>query len=222
MGYVFSPSTLSLLDECERCFYLHFNKGIKRPASIFPSLPSGMDSLLKKHFDSYARKGGLPPELAELDGKAELFGNMELLEEWRNPWKGLRWKDGNGNTLMGAIDNLLLINGLHVVLDYKTRGYPIKDTTASYYSQQLEIYAFLLSRLGYRTANYAYLLFYHPKAVQENGDFVFHHDLVKVSLDISNVERLLNRALDVLSHSMPEPSADCPYCSWRAKVDAVI
>src|SRR3989338_5295800 len=63
MPYKFSPSNLSLLKECKRCFWLQFNKNIKRPQGIFPSLPSGMDKILKAHFDSYRDKGELPPEL---------------------------------------------------------------------------------------------------------------------------------------------------------------
>jgi len=37
--------------ECPRCFWLQIVKNIKRPAGIFPSLPSGMDKILKVHFD---------------------------------------------------------------------------------------------------------------------------------------------------------------------------
>ena len=67
MPYKFSPSSLALLKDCPRCFWLHFNKNIRRPAGIFPSLPSGMDKILKIHFDNFRDKGKLPPEfVAEL------------------------------------------------------------------------------------------------------------------------------------------------------------
>ena len=46
---------------------------------IFPSLPSGMDLILKKHFDSFMKKGELPPELKEFNGSVKLFDNVELL-----------------------------------------------------------------------------------------------------------------------------------------------
>ena len=77
MTYKFSPSSLSLLKECPRCFWLAFNKNIKRPNGIFPSLPSGMDRILKIHFDNFMKKGKLPPELKDLDGYS-LFDNEEL------------------------------------------------------------------------------------------------------------------------------------------------
>jgi len=47
MTYKFSPSSLSLLKDCPRCFWLRFNRKINRPDSIFPSLPGGMDIMKK-------------------------------------------------------------------------------------------------------------------------------------------------------------------------------
>ena len=102
MPHKFSPSSLSLLKDCPRCFWLHFNKGIKRPDSIFPSLPSGMDRILKEHFDAFMKKGALPPELQALNGEVKLFD------------------DENGNLIRGAIDNLLVKAKKLIVLDYKT------------------------------------------------------------------------------------------------------
>jgi len=51
MVYKFSPSKLNLVKDCPRCFWLEFNKKFRRPRGIFPSLPSGMDKILKNHFD---------------------------------------------------------------------------------------------------------------------------------------------------------------------------
>ena len=43
MTVTLSPSSLNLMKDCPRCFWVQFNKGIKRPNGIFPSLPSGID-----------------------------------------------------------------------------------------------------------------------------------------------------------------------------------
>lgn len=64
--YKISPSSINLMLECPRCFWLRFNKGIKRSPRIFPSLPSGMDGILNKHFDNFMEKGELPPEEIEI------------------------------------------------------------------------------------------------------------------------------------------------------------
>jgi len=214
MPYKFSPSSLSLLKACPRCFWLQFNKGIKRPAGIFPSLPSGMDKILKIHFDSFIEKGELPPELKELNGEVKLFNDAELLAVWRSNWKGIQWKDTEDNLLRGAVDNILQKGDKLIVLDYKTRGYPLKDDTANYYQDQMNFYNFLLRKNNYKTEDYAYLLFYHPDKVNEKGNVVFNTDLVKMNISVENAEKIFTNALKVLKGNMPAPAEGCEYCNW--------
>ena len=214
MPYKLSPSSLSLLKECERCFWLHFNKEIKRPSTIFPSLPSGMDRILKAHFDSFRDKGLLPPELKDLNGKVKLFDDIELLKAWRNNLKGIQWADKQGNIFRGAVDNLLQKGKKLIVLDYKTRGYPLKDDTAEHYKDQLDIYNLLLRKNGYKTEDYAYLLFYHPSNINEKGDVIFHTDLVKMNIKIKNAEAIFSKAIKVLENEMPKPNEECGFCTW--------
>ncbi|MBU1005390.1 MAG: PD-(D/E)XK nuclease family protein [Nanoarchaeota archaeon] len=214
MPYKFSPSSLSLLKDCPRCFWLRFNKGIKRPEGIFPSLPSGMDKVLKEHFDRFMEKGELPPVLKDYDDNCKLFDDKELLKIWRSNFKGIQWKDEGDNLLRGAVDNILVKGKKLIVLDYKTRGFPLKDDTADHYQNQLDIYNFLLRKNNYETEDYSYLLFYHPKNVNENGDVIFNTDLVKMKIDVKNAEKILKNALTTLKGEMPEPSKECNYCRW--------
>lgn len=214
MTYKLSPSSLSLLKECPKCFWLAFNKNIKRPATIFPSLPSGMDSILKKHFDFFMEKGKLPPELQQLKGDVTLFNDAELLKIWRSNFKGIQWTDNKGNLFRGAVDNLLQKRNKLIVLDYKTRGFPLKEDTAAHYQDQLDIYNFLLRKNSYETEDYAYLLFYHPNKVNENGDVLFHTDLVKMKIDVHNAEKIFKKAVDLLGGEMPKASEECGFCEW--------
>ena len=214
MPYKFSPSTLSILKDCPRCFWLQFNRGIRRPEGVFPSLPSGMDIILKKHFDVFRDRGEMPPELKHLEDKYKLFDDINLLTVWRNNFQGIQWLDKEGNLFRGAIDNLLLKDGTLVVLDYKTRGYPLKEDTAGYYQDQMDIYNLLLRKNGYETEDYAYLLFYHPREVNEQGDVIFHTDLIKRHIDVRNAERIFTKAVAVLQGEMPSPAANCRYCGY--------
>ena len=162
MTYKLSPSSLNLMHECQRCFWLTQHKVWSRPASVFPSLPSGMDSILKKHFDKFCEKGLLPPELCdnkECKG-CKLFDDVELLNTWRSNFKGISYSDKEGNILHGAVDNLLVKGKKIIVLDYKTRGFPVKEDTHEHYVPQMEIYNFLLRENGYSTEDYFFLLFY--------------------------------------------------------------
>jgi hypothetical protein len=216
MPHKFSPSSLSLLKECPRCFWLAFNKGVKRPDSPFPSLPSGMDRILKAHFDSFRDRNLLPPELVQLNGKVRLFGNAELLEAWRNNFKGVQWTDDKGNLFRGAVDNILENGKKLIVLDYKTRGYPLKDDTASHYKDQLDIYNFLLRKNGYDTEDYAYLLFYYPKEVEADGDVAFHTALVNMEISVKNAEEIFRKAVQTLEGRIPASGEECGFCGWAA------
>jgi hypothetical protein len=216
MPYKFSPSSLSLLKDCPRCFWLKFNKDIKRPEGIFPSLPSGMDKILKIHFDSFMRKGELPPELKELKD-VKLFDDEELLKVWRSNFKGIPWEDKEGNVFRGAIDNILKKGNKLIVLDYKTRGYPLKEDTHEHYQNQMDIYNLLLRKNNYKTEDYAYLLFYHPDKVNKKGDVVFNTDLIKMKISIENAENIFKNALEVLKGKIPEASEECKYCRWNAE-----
>src|SRR3989338_7521724 len=214
MPFTFSPSSLSLLKDCPRCFWLQFVQNVRRPAGIFPSLPSGMDKVLKEHFDSFQQKGQLPPELNKLKDVA-LFENKELLKTWRNNRKGLEWKDAAGNVLRGAIDNVLKQGNKLIVLDYKTRGFPLKEDTHGHYQDQLDFYNFLLRKNSYETENYAYLLFYHPDKVNAEGGILFHTDLIKMSISIGNAEKIIKNALKTLEGDMPNCAKECGFCKWR-------
>lgn len=173
-----------------------------------------MDMILKAHFDRFRDKGKLPPELKEIDGKTKLFDDVELLKVWRNNWKGIQWNDKAGNIFRGAVDNILKKGSKLIVLDYKTRGFPLKEDTAEHYRNQLDIYNFLLRKNGYKTEDYAYLLFYHPSEVNEEGDVVFNTDLVKMEISVKNAENIFKQALKVLKGRMPKASEECGYCRW--------
>jgi hypothetical protein len=212
--YCLSPSSLSLMKECPRCFWLHFHDK-KRPEGIFPSLPNGMDNILKKHFDKFRDRGELPPELSgnkECIG-CRLFDDKKLINIWRSNLEGVKWEDKNGNILRGAVDNILIKGNKLIVLDYKTRGFPLKDNTHEFYQNQLDLYNFLLRKNGYETEDYAFLLFYVPKEVLETGEVIFDAVLKKIEINVKNAEQIFEEALIILNG--PCPSKDCGEgCEW--------
>lgn len=212
MTYKLSPSSLSLMNECLRCFWLTQHKVWKRPSGIFPSLPSGMDKILKVHFDRFMEKGELPPEICE-NGHCEgmkLFDDKELLKIWQSNFKGVSWTDDEGNNLHGAVDNILIKNNKLIVLDYKTRGYALKEDTVEHYQNQLDIYNFLLRKNGYETEDYAFLLFYVPKEVTETGEVIFDTELVKMKIDVINAESIFVNAIKLLNSECPDKG--CEWC----------
>lgn len=210
-----SPSSIRLFLDCPRCFWLQINKKIRRPSGGFPTLPSGMDKILKEHFDSH-RSSNTSPE--ELDWKFEghLFKDIEKLNEWRNNFKGLRFRDEEtGAVLMGALDDLFVTkDGKYAPLDFKTRGYPRKDDTHEHYQHQMDIYSFLLQKNGLPPAGFAILIFYHPIGVNKSHDVVFDPDPIKVKTDPERGERIFRDAVKCLEDDIPESDKQCEFCRW--------
>ncbi len=219
MTYRVSPSSLKLFLECKRCFYLDVVNGMKRPDGIFPSLPSGMDKILKEHFDRFAKKGELPPEIkghAHING-CVLFDDLKLLEDWRSKSKGLQYKDpDSGIILRGCVDNIIKKADKLIVLDYKTKGYPVKDTDPKYNQDQMDFYNFLLRKNNYDTEDFAFLLYYYPNKVMRTGEIIFDTKLVKITTDVENASNILKEAIELLqSTHIPPKDKNCRFCSYK-------
>jgi hypothetical protein len=212
-----SPSSLALMQDCPRCFWLTQHKVWRRPTGPFPSLPSGMDRVLKEHFNRFRDKGQLPPELCENNDcvNMKLFKDKEKLKIWQNNRKGISYTDKEGNELHGAVDNILINKGNRklIVLDYKTRGFALKEDTHEHYQNQLNLYNLLLRKNGYETEDYAFLLFYVPKEVMATGEVIFDTTLKKMNVDVEDAEKLWKRALTLLDEDCPEKT-----CEWCERV----
>jgi len=143
-----SPSALNLYGNCRRCFWLDKVKGVKRPRGIFPSLPGGMDRVIKTYFDRFRKEGTLPPEFpADAFKGMRLYENQKQLDLWREWRTGLRFRDEDGSTLFGAIDDLMVAGDQYIPFDYKTKGSPTSAEDARrYYQNQIDCYALLLQK----------------------------------------------------------------------------
>jgi len=210
-----SPSSLSLFEECPLCFWLEKVEGIKRPRGIFPSLPGGMDTIIKSYFDGYRAKGQMPPELR---GKVRgaLFPDAGILKRWRSPYnkKDPCYVERPLNAILfGALDDCLVEGNRHIPLDYKTRGYDLRADSSRYYETQLNCYALMLESSGYPTAGFAYLVFYWPLGLREGGEFTFKVEPVRVTTDIEASRTLFRNAVRLLSSPRPRPNPDCEYCA---------
>jgi len=215
-----SPSSLNLFVDCKRCFWLHIIEKFRRPPSIFPSLPSGMDKILKEHFDKFMAKGEMPPELKEhKDVKGcVLFNDKEKLNFWRKSMSGMQYVDpASGVILRGGIDNILVKGNKLIILDYKTRGYPLKENSHEYYQLQMDLYNFMFRKNKEDTEDYAILLFYYPIDVnQKSGEIIFEKKLIKMPTDPENGEKVFQEAIKVLAQEKPPISnPECQFCKYK-------
>jgi len=214
-----SPTSgLNLYKECPKCFWLHHNHNIRRPSGPFPSLPGGMDNVIKKYFDKYrGNKKGLPPELeGRVEGK--LLSDIGLMEQWRDWRSGLRYIDTKlGAELSGALDDCLVDGELYIPLDYKTRGYPPGATEESqkYYGTQLDSYSLLLWANGYKIAPFAYLIYFYPEEVREDGIVKFNIEPKKLEVSPKRAKEIFEEAVKCLRGKEPKEHQNCAFCNWQ-------
>ncbi|MBU0625433.1 PD-(D/E)XK nuclease family protein, partial [Patescibacteria group bacterium] len=215
MSYRLSPTTLQLFVNCPRCFWLQFRRGIHLPRSIFPSLPGGMDNVIKDYFDRYRSQGELPPEI---NGKVrgQLVSDQALLKRWRNWRTGLQYIDPVSQaTLFGALDDCLVEGDIYIPLDYKTRGYaPKPGESQRYYGLQLNCYAWLLQANGFKAADIGYLVYYYPISVFAGGTVKFEVKPVEILVKAEDGQRVFVQAIECLNNAEPAAHSKCEFCHW--------
>ncbi|MCQ9208745.1 MAG: PD-(D/E)XK nuclease family protein [Omnitrophica bacterium] len=177
-----------------------------------------MDLVIKRYFDRYRLNNELPPEVqGKMEGK--LFSDIATLEKWRN-WRNsnLRYEDKAANAvLIGALDDCLVERSYHIPLDYKTRGSELKGDPRKYYQNQLDCYCLMLESCGFKTKGIAYLLYYWPLEVRQEGVVKFHVEPIRIETDIESAKRIVQDAARLLSGPIPKSGADCEYCNLVAK-----
>lgn len=69
---------------------------------------------------------------------------------------------------------------------------------------------------GYKTANYAYLVYYFPREIAENGQVSFEIEPKKLETDIGRAEKLFKDAVACLKGPEPKRHSDsaCEFCNW--------
>lgn len=211
-----SPSSLNLYRNCPRCFWLEKVRNIRRPRGIFPSLPGGMDRVIKTFFDEHRKNGTLPDNLSGPDFQETfLFKDQEKLDRWRD-WKtGLEYRDPKGVVLFGALDDLLVKNSLCIPLDYKTKGSPTTEEDAiKYYQLQLDCYTLMLEANNFKTASYGFLIYFSPQKVLPRKIVEFEIQSIKIDVNINRAKETLQEAQECLEGQLPSSSGNCEYCGW--------
>jgi hypothetical protein len=212
-----SPNSLNLYLECPHCFWLDKKQGIKRPPPYPYALNAAVDLLLKEEFDKYRKKKELHPLLVAYNIPAKLFPNQELLNEWRNNFKGIRYYDAELDaTLFGAVDDILeFTDGKLAPLDYKSTGSKVA-TVYDRFQLQMDVYTFLLEKNGYKTVRKGCLAFYVVD--KENGfadKLPFKKEIHMIDTDPSYVQGIFKEAVELLRKDTPPPhNQDCKFGQW--------
>lgn len=198
------------LSRCPRCFWLQYNKKIRQPEGIVSRLANRFDGVIKKYFDIYRGSGELPPIIAgKIDGELE------------NPFTETYFYHHDSKYgFYGKLDECIVTpQKEYSPVDHKTSsGDPREKDTLPAYQNQLNAYAWLLEENRKKTSGTGYLIFFYPdetKDIHNGFQMVIHIVSLKTNPEMAK-ERFLN-AIKVIEGTMPEPSSECPFCSWHKK-----
>ncbi|MEO7665625.1 MAG: hypothetical protein ABIU97_01150, partial [Dehalococcoidia bacterium] len=163
-------------------------KKVERPRGIFPSLPGGMDRIIKSYMDTF--RGSMPPELA---GKIPgvLWGTVAEINKLRNWQSGMKpvIQTPHGSvSLIGAIDDMSVHEGLYASVDGKTKGSAVKPgDTERYYSVNADVYSLMMRETGRPPSKQSFFVYVWPENIR-GGDaasmFIgFKYEVVTIEAD---------------------------------------
>lgn len=211
-----SSSSLSIFNECKKCFYLDRNHKLSRPRGIFSSLPNAIDGIIKDKMDLY--RGSLPPQfdVPELKG-FQLYNGADFkkMRHWKtNP---LKMTDSKGNTIVGAFDELLYnpTTNEYAIGDYKSKGSePDLAYGEKYYQKQINLYSRFLEVGGKKIAPFACLFYFWAEPCESNL-ITFKTKVLFLTPDTKAAEMLFADAVRCLESDITPPSGEsCEYCKF--------
>lgn len=213
-----STTTLTLYEECPRCFWLHMVEGMKRPARPFPSITGGIDRLVQAYCDVW--RPNIPPLISQAETTPECVGQWRLAD----PKISFLRADLGGFPLVGRLDDVVVFGeGTTAPLDHKSRGScPNPGYSAQYYQLQMDVYALLLRSNGYGVADEAYLAYCYPRHDEityevDGAGFPFACTVEALPVDPDRAEAVYRAACGCLADTLPPLTVGCAYCMWAVE-----
>ena len=195
---------LNMPDFCPRCFWYERHLG-KVPA-IFPGIFSTIDAATKRSTHRSFNQQDRPPKWLPIN-------NIEKVVEDDITFK-LPVESGNW-ILVGRPDDIFKTkdNSYHIV-DYKTAKFTERqDQLFPLYEIQLNCYAFLAEKYGFKPVKNLSLIYCHPHDnLDSDEDFKlsFETYIVEVKIDLEKIPKLLQKAREILNQPQPpEPRMGC-------------
>lgn len=222
-----SRSQLAYFQECPRCFYTNHKCGTRKPDGYPFTLNCAVDALLKKECDD-CREKQIPHPIC-LENNLELvpFKHPDI-ERWRNSLSaGLQHQVAGTNiTLQGGVDDVWidLKTKILYIVDYKATSKKgevnIDAPWQDGYKKQMEVYQYLLRKLGFTVSNTAYFVYCNGNADASgfNNLLQFKTSLISYEGNDSWVQGDVIKAYQCLqSATMPVSSEACNMCKFIAR-----
>jgi hypothetical protein len=215
-----SLGELALPNFCPRCFWIKLHCSYKLPYQIFPGIFSTIDSYTKKitsmHFEQHQR---VPDWFGG-------FGSLEKPVKIPHHSKFCVVDPDTNILLTGAPDEILQRNdGSYFIIDYKTAKFTgTQDLLLPMYEVQLNSYAYIGERVGFKPISGLGLLYYEPQtgiSVDDIDSFIiddgflmhFSGKLLPIKLKPDNIPSLLRRVREIYElPQIPDGVEGCKDC----------
>ncbi|MEK7630853.1 MAG: PD-(D/E)XK nuclease family protein [Patescibacteria group bacterium] len=226
----FSRSKIENYMRCQRCSYLDRRLGVSEPDGYPFNLNSAVDHLLKKEFDVHRAKGSAHPLMESYGVDAIPFDHPEM-GRWRENFVGVQYHHPATNFIItGAVDDIWVNpkGELHVV-DYKATSKEGEVTLDADwqdgYKRQMEIYQWLLRRVGFKVSDTGYFVYANGKRDRAAFDAKLEFDvkIIPYTGDDSWLERTIKEIHKTLSSDvLPASGVGCQYCLYRAEAERAL
>jgi len=220
-----SRSKIDLFVECPRCFYLDNKLGVSRPKGPSFTLNIAVDALLKKEFDIHRANKTTHPLMTRYGVDAIPFDHPGM-NDWRENFVGIQYRhEGTGLLISGAIDDVWVNKkGELIIVDYKATSKDGKIESLSdsgwdeQYKRQMEVYQWLLRKLGFKVSRTGYFVYVNGKKDREafDGRLDFDVTLIPHTGDDSWVDGRIEEIKVCLdAETVPQADEFCDYCGYR-------
>ena len=223
-----SRSKFSNFMDCERCFYLDRVKGLQEPGMPGWALNTTVDDLLKKEFDSYRERKEPHPIFKRYNLNYIPFQHEDI-DKWRNSLSGgISYHDNDTNLILqGGVDDVWfnLDTNQIIVADYKAqstkinpeRNYYLNGTYHQGYKMQMDIYVYILRKMGFNVANTSYFMVCNGEKTGDRFDakMDFIITLIDYETNVSWIPGKIANMKSVLdSNTLPVRNPNCENCAY--------
>ncbi|NDB94662.1 MAG: hypothetical protein EBZ78_00610 [Verrucomicrobia bacterium] len=203
---------------------------VKPPSGAAYTLNAATDALMKREFDKYRTLGQPHPLMTQYGIRAVPFQHKDL-EKWRDSRQGISTvHEETQFEVYGGIDDVWQEEGTGrlILADYKctAKKDEVTDLESGFgpsYKKQIEIYQWVMRRMGFEVSPQAWFLYANGCANGEfNNRLEFRMTMISHIGDTVWIEPTLRQIKNVLEASQkPSSTEKCGYCQYLVKASNI-
>lgn len=225
--YPLSRNRIKQYLDCPRCFFLDLRHKVRPPSGAAYTLNAATDALMKREFDKYRALGQPHPLMIKYGIRAVPFQHKDL-EKWRDSRQGISTvHEETQFEVYGGIDDVWQEEGTGrlILADYKctAKKDEVTDLESGFgpsYKKQIEIYQWVMRRMGFEVSPQAWFLYANGCANGEfNNRLEFRMTMISHNGKCEWIEDVLREIKLLLEgRELPVASKECLTCRYIEKL----